>query len=392
MKLAILIAFVFLFFSSCEKEKDTPLFKRGELLNVEESIDIHLSEIPSTIGDSFPTSLAKFGVKGYKITYGTIYENKPIRSQALLLMPENTNDICLVAYFHGTILPLKLFDSDRKIPSKYDGGATEWREVRWCGVSLATSGYTVLLPDYIGYGTTADKEHPFVCYPELFKANIDALLAVKTFFQQQKLTYDNRLFLAGWSQGAGASLSAHKYIEADYADQFKVIASSNLAGPYNFTHFIEDVFTNANQHYRAAALYAWAAYALNRFSYLNRPCDQIFSFPVYDQFSAFDVLTSKPSELFRDYFIENLLSGNDELFRAIITENSFHSGWAPQGKIFLHHGTSDDVVPYFNSEDAYNGLNQESDNVFFYSYKNGTHDSHVDEYIKYTIEDFNKLR
>ena len=80
------------------------------------------------------------------------------------------------------------------------------------------------------------------------------------------------------------------------------------------------------------------------------------------------------------------------MFRAIILENSFHCGWDPQGLVFLHHGIADDIVPYFNSEDAFHGLNENSGNVYFYSYENATHDSHLDEYIKRTIEDFNKLK
>ncbi len=391
MKYQYFIFLLFLFVS-CKENEEIPTLQRGELFSAEKTIEIPAKEIPAIIGDSFPNTLAIYDVEGYRITYSTIYNNEPILSQALLLMPKNASKIHFVSYFHGTNVPIKILGSERKIPSKYDGGKKDWKEVRWCGITFATSGYCVLLPDYIGFGMTAEKEHPFVYYPELFKANIDALLASKKFFQKQKITYNNDLFLAGWSQGAGASLSAHKYIEKDYAHEFKIIASSNLAGPYNFIHFIEDVFSNSNKHYRAAGLYSWAGYVLNKFSGLNRPLDQIFSFPVYDQMSAFDVFTSKPIDLFRDYFIANILNGDDELFRAAILENSFHSGWTPKGFVYLHHGTADDIVPYFNSKDAFDNLNKESENVFFYSYENATHDSHVDEYIKQTISDFNKLR
>lgn len=384
--------FTILLFVSCKENIENPIIQRGELLCAEKTIEISATEIPEIIGDSFPNSLATYDVEGYKITYGTIYGDEPILSQALLLIPKNISRVHLVAYFHGTNIPIKALGSERKIPSKYDGDKKDWKEVRWCGVTLATSGFCVLLPDYIGYGITENKEHPFIYYPELFKANIDALLATKKFFQKQKINYNNDLFLAGWSQGAGAALSAHRYIEEDYTDEFKIIASSNLAGPYNFTHFIEDVFSNANKHYRAAGLYSWAGYVLNKFSGTNRPLDQIFKIPVYDQMSAFNILTSKPADLFRDYFIANILNGDDELFRAAILENSFHSGWTPKGFVYLHHGTADDIVPYFNSKDAFDNLNKESENVFFYSYENATHDSHVDEYIKQTISDFNKLR
>jgi dienelactone hydrolase len=112
-------------------------------------------------------------------------------------------------------------------------------ETRNIALGWASAGFAVFVPDYIGFGITSDKEHPYLAYDELFKSNVDGLLAVKQFLSQQDITYDNRLFLAGWSQGAGACLSAHKFIQEQYASEFTVTASSSLAGPYNFRHFID---------------------------------------------------------------------------------------------------------------------------------------------------------
>ena len=45
---------------------------------------------------------------------------------------------------------------------------------------------------------------------------------------------------------------------------------------------------------------------------------------------------------FREHF---LTDENDEMQRAI--KNSDRYDWAPHAPVFLHHGTHDDVVPFF---------------------------------------------
>lgn len=377
---------------ACQENPTIEVHSRGTLLDVQKIGHLELQEICTIMGDSFPDSIARYPVDYYVLTYATTYQGAPIRSQALLLLPCGAAEVNLVGYLHGAIFPENFLGANQKTPSLYRGAASNWEEVRYCGIPFATAGYCVAMPDYIGYGLTSNEEHPFVYYPELFIPNIDALLATKQYFEQQGMVYNGNLFLSGWSEGAGAALSAHQYIERNYADQFQLKGTTALAGPYNFVGFIEEVLRAPDKHFLAAGLYSWAAYSLNKFSGLKRPCDQLFLLPVYDQFTAFNILTSKPGEIFRPYFSENLLNGNDDLFRAIIVKNSFHTGWTPKAPIYLHHGTDDNVVPFFNSQDAFDQLSKRSSEVFLYEYEKGSHHSHVHSYICSSIDDFNSIR
>src|SRR5690606_28347671 len=147
--------------------------------------------------------------------------------------------------------------------------------------------------------------------PEMFISNIDGLLAVKKVFRQKNIDYDNRLFLAGWSQGAGAALSAHKYIQENYADDFTVVATSGLAGPYHFSHFAETFLERRKESIDALPIFSWGLYSLNKFSALRRPTDQIYTYQVYDQFASILVPSKIPDEIFSDYFLNHWMNGSD---------------------------------------------------------------------------------
>jgi hypothetical protein len=311
------------------------------------------------------------------------------------MLPDDISTVYLIAYFHGTQLPLKLpdfYDSKNETPSYYKGGKENFGETRNMGLSWASAGYVVFMPDYIGFGTTLEKEHPYLNYPEMFESNIDGLLAAKSFLSNEGLSYDNRLFITGWSQGGGACLSAQRFIERDYASEFTIVASSSLAGPHNFERFFDDILSRKDEELNISNIFSWAVYGLNKFSDLKRPTDQLYAYPVYDQFASIFPPSKVPSEIFNSYFLKKIIDGSDQKFRDILGENTFAYGWQPSGKVFLHHGDADDVVYYFNSVDAYNGLTAAGGDVTLYTYPGGTHDSELGNFISKTLEDFSTLK
>ena len=212
-------------------------------------------------------------------------------------------EVDLIAYFHGTEIPSKLLKMENVTPSQYFGDKKTHRDVRNMGLTWAAAGFAVFLPDYIGFGITSQEDHPYVYYPEMFQSNYDGLLAVKSFLKENGYGYDNRLFLTGWSQGAGASLSAHRYIQENHADAFQIIASSGLAGPYNFHRFAMSALANQEEKVDILPILSWGLFALNKYSTLKRPTDQIYAYPVFDQMSALIVPSMIPKDVFNPLFL-----------------------------------------------------------------------------------------
>lgn len=379
---------------SCQKKEEIPTdnFNRGDLIEAVDNGIITRAEIIDRITELDASGFAEYDVTYERITYRTQYMGKPIDSRGLLIIPRGVSRVYLLMYCHGTELPSVRLNVEKITPSLYNGGKSDFRDVRNMGLSWATAGYAVFIPDYIGFGVTLGKDHPYVYFPEMFVSNIDGLLAVKKHLQQEGIAYDNRLFLAGWSQGAGAAISAHKYIQENYAAEFSVVASSGLAGPYNFSRFAESFLERKNQAIEALPVFSWGLYSLNKFSPLKRPTDQFYTYPVYDQFASILVPSNKPEQIFSDYFLKHWADGSDIALKQVLKTNSFHDGWKPLGKVFLHHGDADSLVPAYNTEDAYIGLTTAGGDIKKYIYPGGDHISELSNFISNTLTEFNLLK
>lgn len=379
---------------SCTNNEDiaSGRYDRGDLIEAVEEGRLSPSAIIERITELDGSPFARYEVTYERVTYRTQYMGQPIDSRGLLIVPKGAPEVQLLMYCHGTELPSVRLNVEKITPSMYNGSLTDFRDVRNMGLGWATAGYTVFIPDYIGFGLTLGKDHPYLYFPEMFISNIDGLLAVKKLLKQKGLDYDNRLFLTGWSQGAGAALSAHRYIQENYSDEFTVVATSGLSGPYNFYRFTSSLLERKNEKLDALPIFSWGLYALNKFSTLRRPTDQLYSYPVYDQFSSILVPSWKPAEIFNEYFLRQWASGADHALTGILKANSFHEGWKPQGRVFLHHGDDDSLVPEYNTEDAFNGLTAAGGHIKKYIYPGGTHISELGNFISNTLIEFDQLK
>lgn len=390
-KVLVLFAGISIVLLSCKKAEITSE-ERGALISNERVGSIAKDEVKDFIDEYDASGISMHDVEVIRISYVSESKGKNVKTDGMLFLPKNADSVYFISYFHGTLIPLNVFGVKKAVPSLYDLQKENFYEVRNIALAWASAGYTVFMPDYIGYGSTEKEEHPYIYYPELFKSCIDGMKACKTYFNNEQLAYDNRVFLAGWSQGGGASLSTHKFIQEGYANEFQVVASSSLAGPHDCKEFLFDVFRNKDQEYQLVNIYSWALYSINTFSGLKRPNDQIWTYPVYDQASSFSTPSKIPAQLIREGFMHKLLSGEDTGMLAEINKNVFSEGWTPVGKVFLHHGDADDVVPYFNSERAKTGLTNAGGDVTLYTYSGGNHVSEVKNYVLNTLADFNLLK
>lgn len=386
-------AIILLSAGACKKDRISPgNYNRGDLIEAVEKGTLTRQEIIARVTELDANGFAAYDVTYERLTYRTQYLGEPIDSRGLLILPKGVAKTYLLMYCHGTELPSVRLNVEKITPSLYDGGTEDFRDVRNMGLSWASAGFAVFIPDYIGFGLTLGKDHPYVYFPEMFVSNIDGLLAVKKLLQQKGMPYDNRLFLAGWSQGAAAVISAHKYIQEDYSSEFTMVASSGLAGPYNFNRFAESFLERKNEEIEALPIFSWGVYSINKFSTLQRPTDQLYTYPVYDQFSSILVPSNKPSQVFSDYFLRHWADGSDIALRQALADNSYHQGWRPVGKVFLHHGSADSLIPMYNTEDAYTGLTAAGGDVKTYIYPGGGHADKLGNFIANTLTEFNLLK
>ena len=295
------------------------------------------------------SSLAKYPVRAYKLTYTTQNtDGKTITASGALLVPVTAAPLPLLSYQHGTIRP----DQENRAPSYYSS-----RSEVWSAVSLvASTGYVVSAPDYIGYGAAKAYPHPYEHAPSLASASLDMLRAAREFCEKEKIALNQKNFLLGYSEGGFATLALHKLLEEKAADEFTVTASAPGAGAYHKSAFAEYIL-QSDQPLDFLSTYVWVLDTYNRVYGINRPLSYYFKQPWANQLTKdkFSAVSKYPNELFTAQFRQGVLDKTDTQMAAAFRDNDIYD-WKPKAPLALFHGTADDYVPFFNSQDAYDAM------------------------------------
>jgi alpha-beta hydrolase superfamily lysophospholipase len=221
---------------------------------------------------------------------------------------------------------------------------------------LASTGYVVAAPDYIGYGASKAQPHPYEHGASLASASVDMLRASRQFCQQQQVQLNRKNFLLGYSEGGYATMALHKLMEEKHANEFTVTASAPGAGAYHKTAFANYIL-NSTQPLNFLSSYVWVLDTYNKVYNINRPAAYYFNQPYATQLQSnpFSAVPNQASQLFTQQFRTAILNNTDQAMLAAFRDNNVHD-WKPTAPVALFHGTDDDYVPFFNSQDAYNAM------------------------------------
>lgn len=325
----------------------------------------------------------------YSIVYNSLNNGKLEEVSGLVMIPKGiTNELDIIQHHHGTIIP----GDEGAEPSTYEGGMSGSSEMYFIGATMASNGYVVSMPDYVGYGVTLEKEHPYTVHHELAEVSVDMLRATKQLLETLSLEYSNNVFLTGWSEGGGAGLATHKYLQEKYPNEFMIKGSSLFAGPYDYFSFVKDILEKRNLEDEELSIYSWSLYALNNYDEtLNRETNSIWNYTVNNQIDALDIPSLKPAEIFQNNFMDAVQNETDTDWVKAMKENTLIEGWTPQGHLFFHSGTLDLIVPHYNSVNAHEHFKSLNVNSTLYEYPGEDHYTPLYQYVTTTIDDFNNL-
>lgn len=294
-------------------------------------------------------ALARLPIKVYKLTYTTQNtDGQSVTASGAVLVPVTTQALPVISYQHGTIRP----EDENRAPSYYSQSSELWSAVS----VLASTGYVVSAPDYIGYGASKALPHPYEHAASLASASADMLRATREFCQQQQIKVNEKNFLLGYSEGGFATMALHKLLEEKYAATLPVTASAPGAGAYHKTAFAKYII-GSSQPLSFLSTYVWVLDTYNRVYKLNRPLSAYYQEPYATQLQAnpFGAVPSLPSQLFTSSFRQSVQNDSDPAFATALRDNDIYD-WKPKAPLALFHGTADDYVPYFNSQDAYTAM------------------------------------
>lgn len=174
-------------------------------------------------------------VRAYRITYdGHGVNNEDRVLSGAVFVPENGVPIKgIVLYFHGTEgskngIPSCFAKQKSELPG-YCREEINSKYINMLGGVLATQGYIVVAPDYIGYGVDSHIMHPYVLFPEVNAiSGIDMLHASRIMLDRVGIlakSAQSNLYLTGYSEGGAYTLWTSRLVQTSMAH---VISDDNL--------------------------------------------------------------------------------------------------------------------------------------------------------------------
>ncbi len=363
----VLVAFFSLIFliSGCKDTEDNlpiPNPKLNYLQSWEKMGELSTTDLISYWGNNdTANAFIEYDLDIYRITYQAKEADGGDRLlSGAILIPQKEGESSVVAIQHAT------FFADQEAPSLHQGFSVVSRKS-----IFAAHGYIVFLPDYYGYGVDQDNIHPYHDAQTLAIASRDMIFAGYEFLEREQIEHTQKLFLAGYSEGAYATVATQQILENQEGLPFELTASSLGSGAYDmkstFEYFTSDIELPAG----CLACNAFLLQSYNEVNEIGHPLDYYYQSP-YDQvigdglfLGAFDAeeianeLPSAASQFFNPAFIINYYSGNESGWEEALSANSIHE-WKPKHPTLVTHNREDTVAPYFNSEDlaAYNQDNE----------------------------------
>ena len=231
--------------------------------------------------------------------------------------------------------------------------------------AMAWKNYAMVMPDYYGFGVSADRPQAYLDPEVTARGNVDAYLAARQLLEDRQVDLPDRLYSFGYSQGGFNSMANLKYVtqhpELGLAFQkvmcggspFDVMLTWNAytdGSFHNSLAFVPMTLVSMNETHRLGLPYA----DLFKGRLLSNWQDWILS-KQYTTTEISDFLSPDPASpaAISDILNDDLVAGRGDAFNAIKSLGEGYSltgGWTPPSgtSIFLYHSKQDDTVPYDN--------------------------------------------
>jgi pimeloyl-ACP methyl ester carboxylesterase len=225
---------------------------------------------------------------------------------------------------------------------------------------LVKLGYALIIPDYIGYGATSDKVHPYLVMELTARNVLDMYDAVVPFLEKAGCAPEHDdIYLMGYSQGGATTMAVQHAIE-HHDRPIKIRRVFAGGGPYDIKYTYDQfVETNWASYPCAVPIMMQGMVVGNKLnldmrtmmaSNIYENLDKWVNSKVYttNQINAL-IGTKVTSDLLTPTGMDRTSKEVSELYKAM-TENSILTySWTPEAPVFMFHSMDDDVVPFENA-------------------------------------------
>jgi pimeloyl-ACP methyl ester carboxylesterase len=229
---------------------------------------------------------------------------------------------------------------------------------------LATKEYIVIMPDYVGYGVTANLPHPYLQLESAVTSSIDLLKAAIPYLRARLYVFPKPIILVGYSQGAAVTMAMQKKLEEEYADRFPVKQTYIGAGPYDLATTYDFYVSQPVTAIPCSLpmLIIGMSYGehldLKREDYFQpemmENCPKLIDSKLLTLFEVNELLDHDIHKLLTPLIFSKDTYPTTLLYEAM-KKNSIID-WTPKAPLYMFHSTEDDMVPFINSIKAANSF------------------------------------
>lgn len=268
-----------------------------------------------------------YDVKVWRVRYMTLDgQGQAVEASGLMGIPVKPQGALspIVSYQHGTIF------KDAQAPSN-NPTATEPT------LLMASMGYIAVASDYVGYGASKGKEHPYLMATPTANAVVDMLTATRIWRQRQAYGSNGQLFLMGYSEGGYATVAAHRKIQTDNSVHLAQLKSAVPgSGPYHVSETMNVLLARVrDQNPLIGGLLSPGLLKNLGTTVRNEVRRQLVK----------ALIPSDTDVILNTTFIDYFLADDNA---ALDRDSNVHD-WAPAQRVDLLHGKDDQTVPYSSS-------------------------------------------
>jgi pimeloyl-ACP methyl ester carboxylesterase len=231
----------------------------------------------------------------------------------------------VVSYQHGTIF------KDAEAPSNH-ATADE------AAVILASLGYIVVAPDYVGYGVSRGAEHPYLLAAPAASAVLDLLTAAKHWRSGNAVADNGQLFLVGYSEGGYVTMAAHRAMQAGSNGTANphlatLVAAVPGAGPYHVGVTMDELLRRVKDEHPVIGALISPGFLKNLGSTVRKEVRRLL---------LRLIVPDDADVTMQSTFIDTYMADDEA---GMERQSNVHD-WRPDAPVGLFHGRDDQTVPY----------------------------------------------
>ena len=309
-------------------------------------------------------------------------QGSPVELSALLLIPDaalngtkKLSGICLTN--HGTI-------------SSNDECPTMKAQIE---CALAWRNFAIVMPDYYGFGVSADRPQAYLDAETTARGNIDAYLAALQLLKDREVIIPSRLYSFGYSQGGFNSMANLKYVSKH--PELHVTFDRVMCGgsPFDVEMTWETYTKGIFRH--AITFIPMTLVSINESQQLGLKYEDLFKGSMLENWQEWilskkynietindKIGTDDLSVILNDEFMTRTGEAYDAIME-VCRRYSLTSGWTPpsETKILLYHSKQDETVPYENLTAMKEFLDQVAPGC--YTASDGNNGGHINAFVRF---------